>query len=117
MAEFCVVFYFPIWFEIYHKSNVSDISNHFLNMVQRVQRFPHGQVQKTAMELLQRNTSFIHPENLVLGMHSDEDKGVRKIAVNKIQCIRKSGYYYCQIIKYQDDEAFSFQSNDMTAPE
>ena len=29
MAEFCVMFCFPTWFEIKHKSNVSDTSNHF----------------------------------------------------------------------------------------
>ena len=36
MAKFCVMFYFPTWFEIKHKSNVSDRSNHFFNMVETV---------------------------------------------------------------------------------
>ena len=36
MAEFCIMFYFPTWFEIEHKKKVSDRSNHFLNIIQRV---------------------------------------------------------------------------------
>ena len=111
MAELCVMFYFPTWFEIKHKSNVSDGFNLFFNMVQKA-RFSHGQVKKIAMVVLQRNAYFAHPENLVLGMLCDEDEGLCRIAVNKIQCIRKNSHYQCQIIKYQDSEASSSQSND-----
>ena len=71
-------------------------------MMQRVQRFPHGQVQKIEMKVLQRNAYFSCSENLVLAMICDEDEGVHRIAVNKIQCIRKNSHYQCQIIKYQD---------------
>ena len=45
-------------------------------------------------------------------MLCDEDESVCRIAVNKIQCIRKNSHYQCQIIKYQDSEASPFQSND-----
>ena len=86
------MFYFPTWFEIKHKSNVSDRFNHFFNMVQRVQRFPHGQVKKIVMKVLQ-NAYFFHLKNLVLGMLCDEDKVVCRIAVDKIQCIRKNSHY------------------------
>ena len=58
-----------------------------------VQKFLYGQVQKLAMEVLQKNAYFAHPENLVLGMLCDDER-VHRIAVNKIQCIRKK----CQII-------------------
>ena len=64
------------------------------------------------MEVLQRNAYFAHPESLVLSMFCDEDEGVHKITVNKIQCLRKNCHYQCQIIKYQDSEASSSQSND-----
>ena len=60
-------------------------------MVQSVQRFPHGQVQKVALVVLYRNAYFSHPENqlIVLGILCDEDKDVHRIAVNKIQSIKK----------------------------
>ena len=89
MGEFGVMFYFPTWFEIKHKSHVSDGSNYFFNMVQTVQTFPHGQVQKITREVLQRNAYLAYPENLILGMLCDEDEGVCRIAVSKIQCIKK----------------------------
>ena len=41
----------------------------------------------------------------------DENENVHRIAFNKIQCIRKNSYCQCQIIKYQDSEASSSQSN------
>ena len=45
------------------------------------------------MKVLQRNAYFAYPENLVLSMACDEDEGVHRIAVNKIQCIRKNSHY------------------------
>ena len=87
--NFALCFCFPSWFEINHKSNLSNGSNYFFNMVKRVQRFSHGQVQKIVMKVLQKNVYIAHTENLVLGIFCDEDKGVHRIAVNKIQCIRK----------------------------
>ena len=94
------------------KTICQDRYNHFFIMVQRVQRFPHSQIQKIAMKVLQRNAYFSHLENLVLGMLCDENEGVHRIAVNKIQCIRKNSHYQCQIIKYQDNETSLSQSND-----
>ena len=52
MAKFCVMFYFLSWFEINH--NVSDGSNQLFNMMQKVQKFSHDQVQKIAIEILQK---------------------------------------------------------------
>ena len=59
------------------------------------------------MEVLQRNAYFSHLENQVLGILYDEDEGLCRIALNKIQCIRKNSHYHFQIIKYQDSEASS----------
>ena len=41
--------------------------------------------------------------------------GVSRIAVKKIQCLKKNSHYQCQIIKYQDSEASSSQSNDSSS--
>ena len=38
---------------------------------------------------MQRNAYFARPENLVLRMLCDEDEGMCRITVNKIQCIIK----------------------------
>ena len=42
----------------------------------------------------------------------DEDEDVYRIAVYKIQRIRINSHYQCQIIKHQDNEASSSQSNN-----
>ena len=64
------------------------------------------------MRVLQRNAYFSHPENLLLGMLCDKNENFCRIDVNKIQCIRRNSHYQCLIIKYQDSEASSSQSNE-----
>ena len=64
------------------------------------------------MEVLQTNAYFAHPEILVLGMLCDKDENVRRIAVNKIQCINRNNHHQSQFMEHEDCEASSSQSNN-----
>ena len=70
-----------------------------------------GEVQKIAIEVLQRNAYFAHPENIVLGMLCDEDECLRTIAVNKVQSIRRNNHHRSQIFEQQNCEASPSQEN------
>ena len=73
MAEFCVMFYFLTWFEIKHKSNVSDGSNYFFKHGAKSSKdFLMAKFKKIAIKFLQRHVYSAHPKNQVLNMLCDE---------------------------------------------
>jgi len=39
---------------------------------------------RSSGHFIQRNAFFAHPENILLGMLSDDDENVQRLAVNKI---------------------------------
>ena len=51
------------------------------------QKFPNSKVKEIAIKYIQINAFFAHPENVHLGMFSDDDLDVRNLAVNHIMRI------------------------------
>ena len=88
LAEFCIKVYFPSWFEMKPRNTISDGAKHFHAILNRISKFPDRPVRDNALESLERNSFFAHPENILISMLSDTDYQVRCLAVNKILTIR-----------------------------
>lgn len=88
LAEFCIKVYFPSWFEIKKNNKLTHGSINFYNMVQRMVKLPNKKVREIALEVVQRNAFFAHPENVLLAMLGDSDEEIRRLGVNKIQSVR-----------------------------
>ena len=76
LAQFCLKVYFPTWFMRGSKN---------LYLFQRIVSFPNQKVVEIALEVLQNNGFFPHPENILLG---DDDEDLRRTAVNKLCSLR-----------------------------
>ena len=94
LAQFCLKVYFPAWFEIEHYSKLMCESKNFFNLSQRIVSFPNQKVVKIALKVLRNNGFFANPGSILLGMLGDEDEDLRKMAINKLCCLRLKGPSY-----------------------
>ena len=81
--------YFPGWFRYRHHTHIQDGSRNFYYLVELVQDLPEAADRETAQEVLQRNSYWAHPENIVVSMMGDEDKEVRRKAVSWVKRARE----------------------------
>ena len=84
IARFCIIVYFPTWFEIKNQSQITRGAKNFFNLVHRIHHFSHSKSRSIALKVVQRNTFFAHPENVLLGVLGDENEKIKRLAVNKI---------------------------------
>ena len=91
LALFSIKVYFQTWFEIKHYSKLTCGSKNFFNLFQRIISFPNQKVGEIGLKVLQNNGFFAHPENILLGMLGDDDEDLRRMAVNKLCCLRSKG--------------------------
>ena len=73
LAEFCIKVYFPSWLEIKLRNTISDGAKHFHAILNPISKFPDRPVRDKALESLERNSFFAHPENILISMLSDTD--------------------------------------------
>ena len=59
-------------------------------MVQRITQLSNKKVKHVALQNVQKNAFFAHPENILLAMLGDDNKDVRKRAVSRVQAIRET---------------------------
>ena len=83
LAKFCIQVYFPSWFEIKRRYEITSGCKNFFEIIKRVQEFPDKYVTHVCRNVLQRNSFFCHPENILIGMLADADDAVRSHAVEK----------------------------------
>ena len=81
--------YFPGWFRYRHHSHIQDGSKNFHYLIELVSDLPEAEDRETAHVVLNRNSFWAHPENIVISMMGDEDKEVRREAVNWVKRARQ----------------------------
>ena len=64
-----------------------DGAKNFFNIVNRITKLPNAQICTVALNVLQRNAYFAHPENVLLGMLGDNNENLQRLAVNKIPAL------------------------------
>lgn len=83
MTEFVLKVYAPMWFTIKTKSSCIHGAEHVFKQIQLIRYLP-SDLKKLVEAVVQRNSYFAHPENILLTMLGDERKPVRKLAFNRI---------------------------------
>ena len=90
LAEYCVRVCFPTWFDKKRNNKLTYGSKNFFNLVQRITQLSKKEVKHIALQNVQKNAFFAHPENILLAMLEDDNKDVRKQAVSRVQAIRET---------------------------
>lgn len=83
LATFVIKVYAPTWFDIKIKSSCLDGPKHLLKMVKRSRYLPEN-ILKIIDPVIQRNSFFAHPENLLLCMLNDERLSIRELGLRRI---------------------------------
>ena len=88
IVEFCILVYFPMWFQIKYHHRFTDGANNYHLMIKTVSQFPHKKYRDIALSNVLRNSYWAHHENILISMLADHDPTVRNRAVNRILIIR-----------------------------
>ena len=57
--------------------------------IKRIDSLSNEEIREVALDALQRNRYFAHPENLLIAMLRDGDEQIRRMAVTKMIALRK----------------------------
>jgi hypothetical protein len=83
LTTFVVKVYAPVWFNIRNKPYFTCGSWHTWNMI-RLSRYMSVELKTIIDPVIQRNAYYAHPENLLVGMISDESRYVRLLGYRRI---------------------------------
>lgn len=88
LIQFIQQVYVPIWFHIKSHPHCQDGSKNFFKLIQLVMELPKT-FHDIVLPVLQWNGWWAHPENIIIGMLSDDRKVIRTKAVLYIMAARK----------------------------
>ncbi|KAL4720726.1 hypothetical protein ACJJTC_009565, partial [Scirpophaga incertulas] len=83
LATFVVKVYAPSWFLIKNKPSCKDGTRHLFNMIVASRYLPES-LKNVIDPVIQRNSYFAHPENILLAMITDDTKHIRELAARRI---------------------------------
>ena len=90
MVNFCLTLYFPTWFEIKLYHQIIHESKNFFSFVKRISSLSNEGVRHLALNIIQRNGYFAHPESILITMLGDDDKVVRDKGISLVLALRKN---------------------------
>jgi hypothetical protein len=83
ITSFIVNVYAPSWFNVKHHSSCLDEARNFFYLIKRC--YELGPEDWEIVEpVLQYNSYFAHPENILLAVVTDEGECIRKFACEKV---------------------------------
>lgn len=85
LVKFIITVYAPLWFQIKWKSNVADGSKHVFKMTKLIKENMPKNLHKLLLDVVRRNSYFVHSENILLSMLVDQDCNTRKKALELIE--------------------------------
>lgn len=88
LAIFVMKVYIPFWFHVKNNPLAIDGSRNLFKYIQLVRELPQS-VQVHVYDAIQRNGFYAHPENILLGMITDNDKNIRQDGYAKILTCRE----------------------------
>lgn len=83
LTDFVLKVYAPLWFTIKTKSSCIHGAKHVFKQIQLIRYLPSN-LKSIVEVVVQRNSYFAHPENILLTMLGDDRKPTRKLAVSRI---------------------------------
>ncbi|CAH1998449.1 unnamed protein product [Acanthoscelides obtectus] len=83
LATYVIKVYAPIWFSIKSHSSCKDGSRHFFKLIE-LSRYLPANLKSIVDPVIQRNSYFAHPENVLLAMLTDSQPHIRELAARRI---------------------------------
>jgi hypothetical protein len=83
IVTFIVRVYAVTWFNIKQKPSCKDGARHVFMMIKN-SRYLTDELKAIVDPVIQRNSYFAHPENLLLSMMTDEQPSIRELALRRI---------------------------------
>ena len=83
IVTFIVCMYAPTWFNIKQKPSCKDGPRHLFMMTKNL-RYQTDELKAIADPVIQRNSYFAHPENMLLSMMTDDRPHIRELALRQI---------------------------------
>lgn len=83
LAEYVVKVYATSWFLIKSKLSCKYGAKHLFHIIESSRYLPN-KIKKIIDPVIQRNSYFAHPENLLLAMLADNRKHIRELALRRI---------------------------------
>ena len=72
------------------RCKLTDGARNFFYIMERIKEISSSSIQAIMKDVMQRNGFFVHSENILVAMLSDDNKNLQRIAVNKILKVRES---------------------------
>lgn len=88
IAQYIMTVYVPVWFAVKRHSSFTDGAKHFFMMMKSTQAL-NNRITNITNKVLQRNSFFAHPENILLTMIYDNQRHVRELGWRRILKCRK----------------------------
>jgi len=88
LAEFVMKVYAPMWFQIKIHHSCKDGAKHVFDTITK-SRYLSDELKNVIDPVIQRNSYFGHPENILLTMITDDRKFVRELGLRRILIARK----------------------------
>ncbi|CAH0560405.1 unnamed protein product [Brassicogethes aeneus] len=82
ITNFIMKLYAPMWFKIKTKPLLQDGARHIWDMIKISRQFPEA-VRNIIDKIIEGNSYFAHPENLLVAMLTDPEKNIRELAVRE----------------------------------
>ncbi|KAK3909622.1 LOW QUALITY PROTEIN: tRNA (guanine-N(1)-)-methyltransferase [Frankliniella fusca] len=89
IVKYILTVYSPLWFKIRFNNSIKDGSRHLFDTIQSTRYLPPN-LRKVVDASIQQNAYFAFPENILLSMMTDEQPGVRKLAMDRILAAREA---------------------------
>lgn len=98
LAEYVVKVYAPVWFSIKKDSSFKHGPNHVYQLIE-YSRCLSSDVKRIIDPVIQRNSFFAHPENLLLAMLYDNRPHIKELGLRRIIATRKNSKPGLRIFK------------------
>ncbi|CAH0550876.1 unnamed protein product [Brassicogethes aeneus] len=83
LVSYIIKTYAPVWFDIKRCQLVKYGPKHIFNVVQTTRHLPDD-IKRIIDPVIQRNTFFYHPENMLLAMIVDEREYLRELGYRRV---------------------------------
>lgn len=90
LVDFIIKVYAPMWFAIKSKENFKMGPKLLFNYIKLIRQYFDKKTQNTIFKVVDRNSYFVHPENILVAMLTDENRAIRDRAVKSILVARNS---------------------------
>lgn len=90
LANFVGRVYGPMWFSIKCHPSSTDGARHLWKMIS-LSRYLDSDIKKVIDPVIERNSFYAHPENVLLAMMTDSRKSIRELALRRVMKVRSGG--------------------------